>query len=239
MSLKVIVVGKTLIARQPVAQALETLDFQVIEASEIAGAVSAVHAAQPALVVMDADGMAREWRMLATAAGAEPMRPALALLTSRFNFINVHDAQALRVAAVIVKPFRREEHTERLLDLALRQRGIKARRSAPRFAVPKDTKAELRCGLAGSVDIFPVLNLSEGGAKVIAEATWEPYDDSPPSTLTWGSVQLTVSIEVVHRQEFGAGIRFTKIWEGASRMLRALDERQARALGQRRKKRKW
>jgi CheY-like chemotaxis protein len=239
MPLKVIVIGKTLIARQPIAQALDTLDFQVIEASEIAEAVSAVRATRPVLIVLDADGMAREWRMLAAAAGAQPQRPALVLLTSKFNFDDVHDAQALRVAAVIVKPFRREEHTERLLDLALHQRNIRAQRFAPRFAIPRDTKAELRIGRAGSADIFPVMNIAEGGAKVVAEAAWEPAKDGPPVTLSWGNVQLEVSVELIHRQLDGAGIRFVKIWEGAPKILRALEERQARALGQRRKKRKW
>ena len=189
---------------------------------------------------MDVDGMAREWRMLAAGLRARPEGSALVLLASRFNFDDVHDAQGLRVAGVIVKPFRREEHTERLIDLALRQRRLKPKRFAPRFAVPKDTKAELRVGQAGGVELFPVMNIGEGGAKIMGESGWAPEQDAPPVTLSWGSVQLEASIEMVHRQNDGAGIRFVRIFDGATRMTRALEERQARALGLRgRKKRKW
>jgi hypothetical protein len=105
--------------------------------------------------------------------------------------------------------------------------------------MPKDAKAELRLGHSGKTELFPLLNIAEGGAKMIAEAAWQPDRDAAPSSLSWGTVQLEVSIELIHRQKDGAGIRFTKIWDGAPRLLHALEERQARALGQRRKKRKW
>jgi len=210
----------------------------VIEASEIAEAISAVQSTVPTLVVMDADGMAREWRILAAGMSAQ-QSAAIVLIASRFNFDDVHDAQALRVAGVIVKPFKREEHTERLLDIALRRQNIRARRSAPRFAIPKDARAEMRLGRAGKTELFPLLNISEGGAKVVAEAAWQPDPNASPSSLSWGNVNLEVSIELVHRQKDGVGVRFTKIWEGGPKVLHALEERQARALGARRKKRKW
>ena len=230
MPLKALVIGKTLLVRQPIAQALETLDFQVIETSEISEAIAAVQSKVPTLVVMDTDGMARDWRVLAAGMSAQ-QSGAIVLIASRFDFNDVHDAQALRVAGVIVKPFRREEHTERLLDIALRRRNIKARRSAPRFTMPKDAKAELRHGHAGKTELFPLLNIAEGGAKVIAETGWQPDPDAAPSSLSWGNAQLEISIELIHRQKDGAGIRFTKIWDGAPRLLHALEERQACAPG--------
>jgi len=240
MPLNAVVIGKTLLVRQPIAQSLETLDFHVIEASQVSETPPIFQVSMPALVVMDVDGMAREWRMLAAGLSARTGGSALVLLASRFNFDDVHDAQGLHVAGVIVKPFRREEHTERLIDLALRQRQLKPKRSAPRFAVPKDTKAELRIGQAGRVELFPVTNIGEGGAKIMGESGWEPEQGGPPVTLSWGSVQLEASIELVHRQRDGAGIRFARIFDGAPKLGRALDERRARAFGPLgRKKRKW
>jgi CheY-like chemotaxis protein len=244
MSLRAVVLGKTLLVRQPIAQSLSALDFQVHESSDLAEVVSTLNLTAPALIVMDADGLAREWRMLAAGLGAKRGAAALVLLTSRCSFEDVHEAMALRVAGVIVKPFRRDEHTARLLDLALRPVDVKARRSAPRFALPESTHAVLRWSLSESEYLLPVKNVAEGGAMVRVEAdspeaAFKPGGFIPLATLSWGEVQLEVAFDVIHRGTDAAGIRFSRIFDGTPKLLRALEELQVRALGPRGKKRKW
>ena len=244
MPLKAIVLGRTLIVRQPIAQSLAALDFQVIEAPDLASVMTSLDLTTPSLVVMDADGMVREWRMLAAGLNARKGATALVLVTSRFSFDDVHEAMALGVAGVIVKPFRREEHTARLLDLALRKMKVRARRAAPRFAIPDATRAVLTSSRSEGEEAVEIRNIAEGGAKLNVESAgrggvFEPGGFVPLATLTWGEFQVEVSLEVVYRKEESAGIRFSRIFDGHYRLVRALEERKVRALGVQVRKRKW
>ncbi len=244
MPLKAIVLGKTLLVRQPIAQSLAALDFQVIEAPDVAAVTTSLDLTTPSLIVMDADGMAREWRMLAAGLNARKGATALVLVTSRFSFDDVHEAMALGVAGVIVKPFRREEHTARLLDLALKKMRIKARRSAPRFAIPDATRAVLMSLRSDNEEAFEIRNIAEGGAKLIVESTerggaFEAGGFVPLATLTWGEMKVEVSVDVVYRKEESAGVRFSRFFDGQHKLARALEERHVRALGAQVRKRKW
>ncbi len=176
--------------------------------------------------------------------GAKQGAAALVLVTSRFSFDDAHDAQALRVAGVIVKPFRREEHTPRLLDLALRKMNTRARRAAPRFAIPLATNAVLRLPASNGEDVFPVKNIAEGGATIDMEtgtagSSLAPGSFVPLATLSWGDVQLEAELSVVHRKDNGSGVRFSRFFDGAPKLLRALKERHQRALGNHGRRRKW
>jgi DNA-binding NarL/FixJ family response regulator len=229
MPLRVVIFGKTLLVRQPIAQSLGALDFQVFESASLPDVVAGLDMTAPVLIVMDADGMAREWRLIASTLGAKRGASALVLVTSRFGFDDAHDAMALKVAGVIVKPFRREEHTPRLLDIALRQANRKARRGSPRFSLtPSD---------AASVDSQTVRNIAEGGALI--ETTLEPGRFVPLATMTWGDSRLETSLDVIHATGGAAGVHFSRVLAGASKFLRALEERRSRALGPQGKKRKW
>lgn len=243
MSLRVVILGKILIVRQPIAQSLGALDFETFESSSLAEVIARLDFISPSLIVMDTDGMSREWRMLAAALGPKKGAASLVLVTSRFSFDDAHDAMALKVAGVIVKPFRSDQHTARLLDLALRQMNVRARRSSPRFATPAATNAVLRLSESGGENIFPLKNIAEGGATINTEAgsvgsSLDPGSFVPLATLSWGEVQLEAAVDVMYRERNSAGIRFSRIFEGAPKLLRVLKERRARELGQG-KGRKW
>ena len=244
MSLRAVILGKILLVRQPIAQSLSALDFETFESSDFAEVISHLDLTSPSLIVMDADGMSREWRTLAAGLGAKQGAAALVLVTSRFSFSEAHEAMALKLAGVIVKPFRSDQHTARLLDLALRQMNIRARRSSPRFVVPATMNAELRLSESGGKDVFPLKNISEGGARIDTGAVSvssliDPGTFVPLATLSWGEVQLEAAIDVVHKDEHTAGIRFSRIFDGGPKLLRALKERQAKATGPQGIKRKW
>jgi len=244
MPLRVVVLGKVLLVRQPIAQSLGALDFEVFESSDFDEVYAHLDFTRPALVVMDADGMPGEWRTLAAGLGVKQGAAALVLVTSRFSFDDAHDAQALRVAGVIVKPFRREEHTPRLLDLALRKKNVQARRASPRFAIPMAMNAVLRLPPSYGNDVFPLKNIAEGGATIDMEtgtagSLLAPGTFVPMATLSWGEVQIEAELSVVHREENAGGVRFSRFFEGAPRLLRALKERHAKALGPYGRRRKW
>jgi PilZ domain len=182
--------------------------------------------------------------MLAAYLGQKQRTAALVLLTSRFSFDDAHDAMVLRVAGVIVKPFRTGQHAARLLDLTLRQMNVRARRSSPRFAIPETMSAVLRLSGPDGEDAFPLKNISESGAKIDLDSRSvgsliEPGKFFPLAALSWGDVQLEAAIDVVHTDARSAGIRFSRIFEGAPRFLRALRERQERAIGPQGIKRQW
>jgi DNA-binding response OmpR family regulator len=242
MSLSAIVFGKTLIVRQPVAQSLATLDFRVIEMTDLGEVMARIDSTGPSLLVMDSDGMAREWRMLSAILRARSAAPSLVLLASRFSFNDAHEAMALKVSAVIVKPFRREEHTPRLLDIALRQKSLKARRAFPRFAVPDNTTAVLKTGDPGEEKAFPVQNFAREGVKVSAEGSdgsLTPGSFMPLATFSVGNADLEVSADVVHHHDGTAGVRFSRLFDSPQKLMRVLDERETRAFGGKGRKRKW
>ena len=179
----------------------------------------------------DADGMSQEWRVLAAGLGGKQRAAALVLVTSRFSFDDAQDATALKVAGVIVKPFRSEQHSSRLLDLALRQAGIRTRRLFPRFTIPESAHAELGLSWSGGEDVFPLKNISEEGATIDLSlahvgSLFDTGSFFPLATLSWGDVQLEAAIDVIHSDSHSAGIRFSRIFKGAPRFLRALKERQ-------------
>lgn len=244
MPQRVVVLGKVHLVRQPIVQSLGALDFEVFESSDFGEVLAHLDLTRPALVVMDADGMAREWRTLAAGLGARQGAAAVVLVTSRFSFDDAHDAQGLRVAGVIVKPFRKDEHTPRLLDLALRTMNVRARRAAPRFAVPPAANAVLRLPASRGDDVLPLRNIAEGGAAVAAESvsagsSLAPGSYFPLATLSWGNVRLEAELSVVHRGAKAGGVRFTRFYEGGPKLLRALKERHEKALGSHGRRRKW
>jgi len=244
MPLKAAILGKILLVRQPIAQSLRAMDFEAFESSDFAEVISTLELTSPSLIVMDADGMSQEWRMLAADLGGKQRAAALVLLTSRFSFDDAHDAMALRIAGVIVKPFRSAQHAARLLDLALRGMNVRARRSSPRFAIPETMNAVLRLSAPDGEDAFPLKNISESGAKIDLDSRRvgsliEPGRFFPLAALSWGDVQLEAAIDVVHSDTLSAGVRFSRIFEGAPRFYRALQERQHKAIGPQETKRKW
>ncbi len=243
MSLRVVVLAAAHLVRQPVAQSLAALDFAVTESSDLAEVVGRLNDLAPDLIVMDADGMARQWRALAAGLGGARTNVGLVLLAGRFSFEDAHDAQALRVAAVIIKPYRREEHAVRLLDVALARRGLRALRAAPRLPMSPETGATLLLPLPNGERAFPLVNLSEGGAAVrldpAASAAFRPGEFFPAGMLGWGDVRVDLACDVVHCAAEAAGLSFSRIFDGRAKLDRALGERFERALGSLERKRRW
>jgi CheY-like chemotaxis protein len=244
MPLQVVVQAGARLVRQPVVQSLSALDVSVREFADLGDAIARLNELSPDLIVMDADGMARRWRTLAAGLGGARGDVGLVLLASRFSFADAHDAQALGVAAVIMKPYRREQHAARLLEAALARRGLRARRATPRVPLPDGEGAALELSLPAGEERLPVLNVAEGGIAVsvpslTAGAALAEGERFPAATLAWGSLRLELSFEVAHTTAGTAGLRFLQVLEGWPQLARTLRERLERSLGTIERKRRW
>jgi hypothetical protein len=244
MPLQVVVQAAAHLVRQPVVQSLSALDIAVREFADLGDVVARLNDLSPDLIVMDADGMARRWRTLAAGLGGVRGGVGLFLLASRFSFADAHDAQALGVAGVIMKPYRREEHAARLLDAALARGGLRPRRSTPRLPLPDGEGATLELSLPTGEERLPVRNIAEGGIAVSASspaatAALSEGESFPAASLVWGSLRLELSFDVAHATSGVAGLRFIQVWEGWPQLARTLGERLARALGPIERKRRW
>ncbi len=97
--------------------------------------------------------------------------------------------------------------------------------------------------MVGRRGCIPLKNIFEEGATIDLSlahvgSLFDAGSFFPLATLSWGDVQLEAAIDVIHSDSHSAGIRFSRIFEGAPRFLRALKERQERAIGQREIKRR-
>ena len=244
MALQIVVQAATHLVRQPIVQSLSALDLSVREFSDLSEMVAKLNELAPDLVVMDADGMANRWRTLAAGLGGARGGVALVLLASRFSFADAHDAQALGVAGVIMKPYRREEHTARLLEVALARKGLRPRRSTPRMTLPGEGGAFLELALPTGEERLSVRNIAEGGiavsvASLAAGAALGAGERFPAATLAWETLRLELSFEVAHTTAGTAGVRFIRVLEGWPQLARVLGERLARSLGTIERRRRW
>jgi DNA-binding NarL/FixJ family response regulator len=244
MPLQVVVQAAAHLVRQPIVQSLSALGIAVREFADPGEFVARLNDLSPDLVVMDADGMARRWRTIAAGLGGARGGPGLVLLAGRFSFADAHDAQALGVSRVIMKPYRREEHAARLLDAALARRGLRPRRSTPRVPLPGAEGAVLELSLPTGEERLAVRDIAEGGIAV-SPATRAASDALvegerfPGASLVWGSLRLELSFDVSHVTGGIVGLRFIRALDGWPQLARILGERLARALGSLERKRRW
>jgi DNA-binding NarL/FixJ family response regulator len=232
------------LVRQPIVQSLSALGIAVREFTDLGEAVSRLNDLSPDLMVVDADGMARRWRTLAAGLGSVRGGIGLVLLASRFSFADAHDAQALRVAGVIMKPYRREEHAARLLEAVLARKGLRPRRLTPRVTLTEAEDAHLELSLPSGEEHLLVRDIAEGGIAVVASSPAAATalvegEHFPSATLSWGALRRELSFEVVHASDGIAGLRFIRVLEGWPQLARILGERLARALGRIERKRRW
>jgi hypothetical protein len=102
MPLSVVVQSPAHLVRQPVAQSLAALGLLVREFADLGEAVARLNELSPDLVVVDADGAARQWRTLVAGLGGARGRVGVVLLAGRVSFDDAHDAQSLGIALVVI-----------------------------------------------------------------------------------------------------------------------------------------
>jgi len=244
MSCAVAILATTHLVRQTVAQPLAPLGFRLHEFADLSTLALRVNDVAPHLVVMDLDGLQGAWRALAAALRASPKRVALVLLAGRFGFDEAHEALAIGVSGMILKPFRKEEHTARLSEICLRARGLRPRRAAPRFVLPADAAPHLLYDGPAGEERSAVADISLGGLGLRPDRSDPGAVLAPGSTLSRARLPLQegevlLSVQVVHRDGGRAGVRVLRLLEGRPSFLRALQAQHARAFGTKGKRNRW
>ncbi len=244
MSGSVAVLASTHLVRQSVSQALAPLGFLTSEFSDLAELALGVNRIAPRLVVVDIDGLEGRWRALAAALRGSPQRLALILLAARFGFEEAHEALALGVSGMILKPFRKEDHTARLSDLFLKSLDLRPRRAAPRFVPPRDGPAYLRYFGSRGEERAELTGLSLGGLSVRApkkavEAGFGRGVNLSRATLLLEEAEVPLSVQVMHCDEEQMGLRVLRLYQGRPVFLRLVAAQHARAFGAGEKRNRW
>jgi DNA-binding NarL/FixJ family response regulator len=244
MSCTVAILATTHLVRQSIAQAVAPLGFRTFEFTDLANLVRRVNEVAPQLVVVDIDGLEGRWRALAAALRGSQERVALVLLAGRFGLDEAHEALALGVSGMILKPFRKEEHTARLSELFLKTQGLRPRRTAPRFVPPEESAAQLQYAGATGEEQAPVADLSLGGLGLRPEGSAPGTMPSPGSNVKGAMLlldggEVPLSALVVHRTGGRVGLRVLRLLEGRPVFLRAVESQHTRAFGAGGKRNRW
>ncbi len=244
MTCTVAVLASTHLVRQSVAQALAPLGFLTREFTDLGELALGVNRIAPQLVVVDIDGLEGRWRALAAALRGSPQRPALILLGTRFGFEEAHEALALNVAGMILKPFRKEDHTARLSDLFLRSLELHPRRAAPRFVPPQGGPAYLRYRGPRGNQRAELSGLSLGGLsirapKAAAETVFRRGLDLGQMALELEGAEAVLSVQVIHGDAETIGLRILRLYGGRAAFLRVVAAQHARAFGAGGKRNRW
>ncbi len=244
MSRTVAILAPTHIVRQSVAQALAPLGFLTGEFTDLAELALGVNRIAPRLVVVDIDGLEGRWQALAAALRGSPQRPALILLAARFGFEEAHEALALGVAGMILKPFRKEDHTARLSDLFLKSLDLHPRRAAPRFVPPRDGPAYLRYQGPRGEQKAELAGLSLGGLSIrapmaAAEKVFQRGLAPGRMTLLLERAEVPLSVQVIHGDAETIGLRILRLYGGRAAFLRVVAAQHARAFGAGGKRNRW
>jgi DNA-binding NarL/FixJ family response regulator len=241
MTFRVAIVANTHLVRQPVAACLLPIGARVHEFAELTHLLTDINAIDPEIVLIDVDGLQQGWRAFAAAMRGSP-RPALVvLLGTRFDFEDAHEALALGVASIILKPYRREDHTERLYDLVLKLQRVRPRRREPRLVPSEslsprlDYEEQQGRGIAGVRDLS-----SEGICVDLPDGDGlRPGSFVGQATLAVRERTSSFTAHVIHRASGRAGLRVRTWHEGRQHWMRLLEDLHTRAFGTRRANRRW
>jgi DNA-binding NarL/FixJ family response regulator len=244
MACTIAVLASTHLVRQSIVQSVVPLGFRYHEFGDLTELVLGVNKVAPQLVVADIDGLEGKWRALAAALRGSQQRVALLLLAGRFGFDEAHEALALGVAGMILKPFRKEDHTARLSDLFLRSMGLRPRRAAPRFVPPEEAFASLRYTGPRGEERAAVADISLGGLGVRVSGAAAEEGSAPGAGLSRAALLLAegevpLSLQVVHRSEARLGLRLLRMPEGRAAFLRLVEAQHSRAFGAGGKRTRW
>lgn len=212
------VLSHSLLLREALTRRLALLNVEITAVPDFEALARELESDRPALVLVDGDGWERPWDALIR--GLKLKRkgvPALLLIAS-LSVDQVLEAPALGIGAVLLKPFKPEEHTARIYDLFLGAQAQTARRAHPRY-VPADGQGlEMEILPEGDwvARRLPVLNISAGGAGMRlpdppAAARLVPGSRWAVASLGVGGARANISFRVVHRAPRSIGVAFEQL----------------------------
>jgi len=240
------IVSRSLLTRQSIARKLSLVGITVFEYRHVDALLQSVDSAAPHLVLIDSDDQELEWTALVSLLKMLIDRTYVILLVSSLNADHTVEAAINGVAAIFVKPYKEEEHTERILDLMNDIRRISPKRLLPRYT--PDLKAQIHLEYLPSNDgvIFPieVRNISQKGAQLLLPygdfaKELQPGSSGFPATLLLGALRVGVYLRVVYRQGRTVGVVFEHIGDRRKAFATLIRELSNRALGDIAGDRRW
>jgi CheY-like chemotaxis protein len=239
-------VSRSLLLREALGRRLSLLGMGIASVSDFEALAREIESGSPDLILVDGDGWEQPWEVLLRSGELGAKGIPVLLLIASMDVEQVLQASSLGVAAVILKPFKPEEHTARIFDLCLEAQDLAARRAHPRY-VPAD-------GQRLEMEILPeqdwvkcrlsVLEVSSGGARIElpdppAAAGLVPGSRWAVASLAVGGARTSVTFRVVHRTRNTFGVAFEQVIDRNRAFQEALQDLDRSVFGSLVPRRHW
>jgi DNA-binding response OmpR family regulator len=240
------IVSKSLLSRQSIARKLGLIGLTVFEYQHFDALFENADLQPPDIVLLDTAGQELEWKTLVALLKIFSQRSRVILLAASMNVDQTVEAANSGVAAIFIKPFKVEKHSERVLDLLNEIHGIAPRRLQPRFTPGPESEVRLDYLPLEDWLAFPigVRNISQRGAELrlpYGEFAGElqPGGSGFPATLAIGTARISLDLRVVHRKGETMGVVFERLGAGRKALEYFIRDLYTEAFGGNGSRRRW
>jgi hypothetical protein len=222
----VAVVSRSLLLRRSIDRRLGLLGVTVFGYDHFDSLFQGNGRLQPEVVLIDTAGQELPWEALVSLLRIFSGQSRIVLLAASMNVAQTVQAAERGVAAILIKPYRAEGHTGRILDLLLQARGIEPKRLQPRFTPDGGVQLSMDYLPMSDWPAFPmeVKNISGKGARLRLPCGEYAGELKPgmagfPATLTIAAKKISLTLRVAHRERQTIGV----VFGGSGRGLAVLE----------------
>ena len=239
-----VMVSRSLLLREALARRLSLLNVAITAVPDFEALARELESGCPVLLLIDGDGWARPWEALMRGLQLKSKGlPALLLITS-LSVDQVLEAPSLGIRAVLLKPFKPEEHTARIYELFLGAQALSARRAHPRYVPSDGLEMEILPEGDWVARRLAVLDISAGGARIgipdpTAAARLVPGSRWAVASLAVGGARAHLSFRVVHRTLRSVGLSFEQLVDKGGAFREVLQGFERRVFGSVLPRRSW
>jgi DNA-binding NarL/FixJ family response regulator len=244
-SFAVAVVSKSPLIRYSIARKLGIVGIEVSEHRHFDSLFHTAGSSPPDLVLIDTQYQELDWKALVSLLKIFHPSTHVILLASGMDAEQAADAARNGVAAIFIKPFKEEKHTERVLELLYRFRRITPKRLLPRFNTEQEAQVCLEyLPIDHSTAVtLAVMDISHKGAGVALPrglaAELEPGSSGCYAALVIRGAEIPVRFRVVHREGRRMGIFFEHLGGHGAALTSFLSELTDRAFGKPTRRARW
>ena len=166
MEQNLIIVSRSEDIRRSFLESYSLLGYEVTAAQDIVEVIRELNNLDPDHVIMDIEGLPRQWKVVAAGLKLAQKDISVVLLAATMTAEQANEAAFLGVAGVIIKPFQPEFHLKRVYDLI--RGGGGGKRVYPRFYAGSvfEGSLEYHSETTNKLHLFELVNVSEAGAAV-------------------------------------------------------------------------
>jgi DNA-binding response OmpR family regulator len=238
MELNLVVISKSEEVRQSFAEAYNLLGFEVSVFDDIQEPIRDLNVLDPDYVIIDTDGLARQWKIVAAGLQLAQKRITVILIASAMTLDEASEALVLGVNGMIIKPFLPEFHLKRAYDIIHRKLRAPGKRVHPRYFTGPVFRGQLivHSEAASKSYTFELVNVSEIGAAIRSK-----YPDTAPeltegvelpkAVLQLDNEEFRISGRIVFRKGGLIGLTFDEILTGEPNFRRFMQRLALKAFG--------